>query len=108
MRCGHVESAGARVCARARACVMHLHCKLHLLRSVARIKLWTSRSRHDMTPAQRRLQKNGHNVGTIGACAMTWMGMPLSRGERALLHLWRETGSKYRDAHDACGCRLNK
>lgn len=26
-------------------------------------------------------------------------------GERALLHLWRETGSKYRDAHDACGCR---
>ena len=28
MRCGHVESAGARVCARARACVMHLHCKI--------------------------------------------------------------------------------
>ena len=28
MRCGHVESAGARVCARARVCVMHLHCKI--------------------------------------------------------------------------------
>ena len=24
----HVESAGARVCARARVCVMHLHCKI--------------------------------------------------------------------------------
>ena len=28
MRCGHVESAGARVCAHARVCVMHLHCKI--------------------------------------------------------------------------------
>jgi hypothetical protein len=33
-----------------------------------------------MTPAERRLQKNGHTVGAIGACAMTWSGMPLSRG----------------------------
>ena len=71
MRCGHgchVASAGARVCARAPA------------PSVTRIKLCSSRSRRDMTPAQRRLQKNGHNVGAIGACAMTWSGMPLSRG----------------------------
>jgi hypothetical protein len=110
MRCGHgchVASAGARACVRAlaRVCCM---CNLAPAPSVTRIKLWSSRSRHDMTPAERRLQKNGHTVGAIGACAMTWSGMPLSKGERALLHLWRETGSKYRDAHDACGGRLNK
>ena len=82
MRCGHgchVASAGARACVRAlaRVCCM---CNLAPAPSVTRIKLWSSRSRHDMTPAERRLQKNGHNVGAIGACAMTWSGMPLSRG----------------------------
>lgn len=82
MRCGHgchVASAGARACVRAlaRVCCM---CNLAPAPSVTRIKLWSSRSRHDMTPAQRRLQKNGHTVGAIGACAMTWSGMPLSRG----------------------------
>lgn len=72
------ECRRVRVCARSRMCVS---CAiLHLLRSVTRIKLWSSRSRHDMTPAERRLQKNGHTVGAIGACAMTWSGMPLSRG----------------------------
>lgn len=69
------ECRRARVC--ARVCCM---CNLAPAPSVTRIKLWSSRSRHDMTPAQRRLQKNGHNVGAIGACAMTWSGMPLSRG----------------------------
>ena len=82
MRCGHgchVASAGARACVRAlaRVCCM---CNLAPAPSVTRIKLCSSRSRRDMTPAQRGLQKNGHNVGAIGACAMTWSGMPLSRG----------------------------
>jgi hypothetical protein len=63
MRCGHgchVASAGACACVRAlaRVCCM---CNLAPAPSVRRIKLWSSRSRHDMTPAQRRLQKNGHN-----------------------------------------------
>jgi hypothetical protein len=69
----------ARACVRtlARVCCM---CNLAPAPSVTRIKLWSSRSRHDMTPAERRLQKNGQHVGAIGACAMTWSGMPLSRG----------------------------
>ena len=66
-----------RARALARVCCM---CNLAPAPSVTRIKLWSSRSRHDMTPAERRLQKNGQHVGAIGACAMTWSGMPLSRG----------------------------
>ena len=97
----------ARACVRtlARVCCM---CNLAPAPSVTRIKLWSSRSRHDMTPAERRLQKNGHNVRAIGACAMTWSGMPLSRGSGHFCTCGERRAAKYRDAHDACGCRLHK
>jgi hypothetical protein len=39
---------------------------------------------------------------------MTWSGMPLSRGSGHFCTCGERRAAKYRDAHDACGCRLYK
>jgi hypothetical protein len=65
MRCGHVESAGARACARVRVCVMHLHCKIApvTISDTDQALVITVTTRHDAcsTASSEKWAQCGHN-----------------------------------------------
>ena len=64
--------------ARARACVLHVQSCTCTIGDTDQALVITVTTRHDTCSTAS--SENGHSVGAIGACAMTWSGMPLSRG----------------------------